>query len=233
MLTLTACAPRAELTLTESGGVRLLLQSSTSPDTAKLLGALSSLWGGTALFSEPALAYALGEAGFDQVQVRVPDGFTFDTQVAASNGSVLFADSEIWGPAITYRPRRTGTGGLLRLTISPESVEYLLALLPDESAAYADLLLAPLFEPPLEGEESPGTPGAYIDLIAAVYGREMAASLPRSSVTLEFTAPSDLRSHAEPPRVHTVVQGRRGVRWTIPLAALLSLSTAAEWQIEW
>jgi hypothetical protein len=170
------------------------------------------------------------------VQVRVPDGFTFEAQVSATNGAALFADSETWGPAITYRPRRSDTGGLLRLTISPESVEYLLDLLLEESAAYADLLLAPLFEPPPPGPGGsldPMTAGDYIDLIAAVYGREMAASLQRSSVTLEFTAPADLRGHAEPPWVQTVVQGRRGVRWTIPLAALLSLSTAAEWQIEW
>ncbi|WP_253676442.1 hypothetical protein [Treponema sp. OMZ 305] len=85
------------------------------------------------------------------------------------------------------------------LRISPENIASFLAILPQESRDFIDMLMAPLFT----GDAIP--PAEYEELIGAAYGKKIAAELRSSEFVLTVDVPYKVQTaHISPVGTVTV-----------------------------
>ena len=105
----------------------------------------------------------------------------------------------------------------MTLLLSPENIQKVVALMPDETAVYTDLLVAPVFT----GEEM--SQEDYIELMAIAYGGQAAAELAASEIKLKFALPGTIKSASmSNPDFGTVEHENNTVAITIPLIHILT-----------
>ncbi|QTQ17077.1 hypothetical protein [Treponema parvum] len=133
---------------------------------------------------KPSSEEAARQSFFDAVEIREglkKAGFT-DVVCLASKDSSLKINAKL--PSLTtsflfQTVYRTKTG--IALKLSPETLQSLLKIMPQDLQTCADLLMAPVFT----GEAM--TQKEYKELIGSVYGQEIASELERSLLSIKLT----------------------------------------------
>ena len=116
----------------------------------------------------------------------------------------------------------------MTLLLSPQNIQKVVSLMPDETAIYTDLLVAPVFT----GEEM--TQEDYIELIAIAYGGQAAAELAASEIKLKFTLPGTITSASmSNPEFGKVESENNSAVITIPLIHILTDLNENECLINW
>ena len=178
------------------------------------------------LFSEKEITSAFNGSDFKDVKVSVPSktGLSVsgtvppsDEQKAVSNeGSLKIANFVLC------------TDTSLTLVFSPESVKGLSAQLPEESREFLDLLMAPvLTDEKMDVSE-------YIDLLASVYGDEIASEIKNASIKVTLECPSG--KTIKKTSLSTAASSKTAsskATLSIPLADFLCLDSTRVFSISW
>lgn len=114
----------------------------------------------------------------------------------------------------------------LSLTLSRESVNEALSLMPTDTRDSLELLMAPVFT----GETL--SLAEYEDIMAATYGKNLADELRSSVFVLSVECPEPVRSLSiQPPG--TAAKTGKTARFSIPLPVLLVMNSPVSLQVTW
>ena len=133
---------------------------------------------------------------------------------------------ELLDDVITYDKKGQQTS----VKLSPENIASFLAMLPQESRDFIDMLMAPLFT----GDAIP--PAEYEELIGVAYGKKIATELRSAEFTLIVDVPYKIQTaHISPVGTVTVQTktektSRASIR--IPLLELLCTVGTIEAQLQ-
>ena len=118
----------------------------------------------------------------------------------------------------------------IAVKLSPKNIASFLELLPQESRDFIDMLMAPLFT----GDKIP--PAEYEELIAAAYGKKIAAELRNAEFVLTMDVPYKVQTSHITPIGTVTVQSRAGntsrVSIHIPLRELLCTVGTIEMRLQ-
>lgn len=161
---------------------------------------------------------AIKEASSGLSEINSSDGLDsnnelviFDTKkIKSALENSEFKNAKISSPEFS-KLNISGTGNIssfafqneksLKIKFSPENIKNLASTLPTETQSFFDLLMAPVFT----GEKM--TANEYEDLVAVVYGENLAQELKKSAVELSLVSPAG-----------------KTKRFSIPLTDFLTLS---------
>ena len=122
----------------------------------------------------------------------------------------------------------SSTANSLTIKISPAILQdtYQTSL-TDEEKNYVDLLMAPS----VTGEKM--APEEYRDLVASVYGEELADEMWNAKSTLNLGCPSGKKIKKALSSKHEISHSEKRASFEIPLVYLLSMQSSAEYSIVW
>ncbi|MCR5217948.1 hypothetical protein [Treponema sp.] len=115
----------------------------------------------------------------------------------------------------------------LVVKVSPEILQQTYFSLTDEEKNYMDLLMAPS----LTGEVM--LPEEYRDLVASVYGEELAEEMWDAKVILNVGCPAGKKIKKALSSRHEISHSEKRASFEIPLVYLLSMQSTAEYSIYW
>ena len=168
-------------------------------------------------YNREKIIVSLARAGFKV------DSLEFPTRTGiAANLSILKLDG-VLGNAIVLKKDK----GQITVSLSRESLNMAVGLMPPETRDYLDLLMAPIFT----GEKINLT--EYESVIASAYGKTIAGELKNSIFTLTVQCPSPIGSASISEPGQSSISGSSAI-FKIPLSALLvlekPLTARASWQ---
>ena len=110
-----------------------------------------------------------------------------------------------------------GTAGknCFSLTVTTELMQALLSQLPEETAGWSEMLMAPLFT----GEEM--SEAEYAELLGAVYGNKIVEEAANAAVTLCITVPAAILE-TKTPEYAKVSVSKNAAKISIPLLSFLT-----------
>ncbi|MDR3284298.1 MAG: hypothetical protein LBS97_03855 [Treponema sp.] len=218
------CSTRIQIAVDADDKTSFHITASVKPDTATLLKSLGSLGQGGLALNVEAVKSSFNKAGFTTVQAVSSDSGSLQIDAGAVSAAKAFSALK---KAALYSPGTDKTTGMFQITLSPETMPEILALLPAETVSYLDLLMAPVFT----GEKL--SEGEYLATIAAVYGKNIVRELSESVLEFAFIAPSTITSTEAPPQTRIEKRGSQEVSFFIPLTALLAEQRHLTYRIQW
>jgi hypothetical protein len=218
LLFCAGCSPAVVLDLAPEGSAKASFAAEMSPTAGTLVRRLSGSAGQPEqpLYDRDAITASLAGAGLK------PDSLLFPSKTGLSLSVPLRSVSEIPGSATAYDPEKKR----LTVTLSPETVSSIVAVMPAGTRDYLDLLMAPVFT----GEKL-GAP-EYEEVLAAAYGKTLAAELGKSEFSLTVRCPAAVKSASITPPGKAVKTGSTAA-FRIPLADLLALTGTLSLTAEW
>ncbi len=210
ILILTGCSPALSVKLTPEYNISMQFESGTGAELSKTFTALTGQQMGT-IQTAPAIK-SLKAAGLTAAEIA-QTGSQFSLSTGPDKAAGILA-----GCPDAINVTDTGT---LSFRLSPETAQYIVSLLPEETASYTELFMAPLFT----GETMP--PAEYEDLVAAVYGNQLAMELKSSRFTLSISVPGTITSVSVPAILKATSSKNGGnTQISLPLSSLLTLTQA-------
>lgn len=221
VLIFAGCSPALSVKLSPEYNVSMQFESGTGAELSKTFTALTGQQMGT-IQTGPAVK-AMKAAGLTATGIMQNGSqFTLTTGPDKASGILSGCPGAISVQSAT--PARTSAGDgpdVLSFTLSQETAQYIISLLPEETASYTELFMAPLFT----GETM--SPAEYEDLIAAVYGNQLASELMYSRFTFSLSVPGSITSVSVPAILNASTSKNGGnVQIIIPLSSLLTLTQA-------
>ena len=145
--------------------------------------------------------------------------------VASGKGSTNAAGAKTGDAKAVASASQNGAGGVnaaensgkncFSLTVTTELMQALLAQLPEETAGWSEMLMAPLFT----GEEM--SEAEYSELLGAVYGNKIVEEAENAAVTLSVTAPAQILE-TRIPEYAKVSVSKNTAKISIPLLSFLT-----------
>lgn len=222
LLVFAGCSPHVRLRILENGGADGAAAVRLDASTEQLVRSIAAVPDDVPLFDTERIQAALAASGIPDVSVSAPHA----AELTVSARLETLSQAEELAPGLLSVSREDGHTAC-RFRLSPRVFAALLGRLPADTAAYADLLMAPV----ITGEEL--SQEAYLSLIAAVYGSGAASTLALSSVTVEITAPSAVVSAAVSlAGADTDIRGSTAL-YTVPLAAFLCENSEIIFRIQY
>lgn len=212
---MTGCSPNLSIRLASDNTVSLQFESGTGQELTKTFTALTGKQVGT-IQTDSAIK-AMKEAGLTATGIT-QDGSQFTLTTGPDK-----ADAILPGCPDIFRISSTGnssrTQNSLSFTLSPETAQYIVSLLPEETASYTELFMAPLFTGEIMDSEE------YDGLVAAVYGQQLADELDTSWFSIYIETPGTVTSVTIPESLNaTSVKNDCQASIFIPLSSLLTLT---------
>lgn len=139
----------------------------------ELTETISSISGGDGqnVFEAERIKDALEKAQFSKIKVTSPEKNTLNLSAEVSkNAENSILKSQIF--------EKSSTDKDITLTFSTKSLQSLYSVLPDDFQSYIDLFMAPSFTGEVMSDSE------YLDLVAAVYGKPLAAELENAVLTV-------------------------------------------------
>lgn len=209
---ITGCSPALSVKLDANCAVSMTFESGTGAELSKTFTALTGKQMGT-IQTGPAVS-SLKAAGLTASGIS-QNGSQFSLSTGPDNADAILPKLP---DAIRIEGSAAGKGSL-SFNLSPETAQYIISLLPEETASYTELFMAPLFT----GETM--SADEYTDLVAAVYGQQLADELTSSRFTLNISVPGYVTSVSVPSALNaTVTKNNTKAVISLPLSALLTLS---------
>lgn len=236
----TSCSPVLKVEVAPNGDISYSVESAVAPVIEDTVRSFTGAGENLPLFNEAQILQALNAAGLEQVSVDAPSNSSLvvsaqidrvvpQTMAIANLGSGLVCEDMVpqVAGAIGYCHSNQAGQRKLVLTISPEVLQQVLAIMPMETVEYLDLLSAPI----LTGETMSAS--EYIDLISVVYGDSVAKELKGAAIKILVTVPSPARSASvSDPSGMTRVKGKV-VEFTLGLPELLSNPAPTEFTVQY
>lgn len=207
----TGCSPALTVRLAPDDAVSMQFESGTGAELTKTFTALTGQQ--ISQIDTSSAVKAMRKAGLspDTITQKGPD-----LCIATGPDAISSILSNCPG---TIQSSKTDSS--FSITLSPETAQYIIGLLPEETASYTELFMAPLFT----GESM--SPDEYTDLVAAVYGNPLASELASSRFTLSISVPGTVSSISVPANLKaTCSKSGETALVSIPLSSLLTLSQA-------
>ena len=221
LVCLSACAPSLKLAVSENGAAGIAFSSNFSPLGASLIRRFTGVESGTTeLFDRQAVAAGLRDAGISPETLSFPE----DSGISFS-GTVQEPETLPGNLFIRDRQNRAIT-----MTISPESVNAFVDLLPPDTRDLLDLFMAPVFTGEILDREE------YLEILAAAYGEKAAAEVASSVCTIHIRTPETVSSlrvdSSEHDMIHITKEGKTATA-VLPLDILLTLRTPVTLTAAW
>lgn len=220
-LCMTACAPSLVIETSGNNVADISFKSVLSPFGESLSRRLSGNTDTTVpLYERSAVVSSLGEAGLVVHSLSFPEGTGIDFSGSVSDFTT-FA-----GALLSSSPSRKA----ITLTLSPDTLQEVLGMIPPETRDLAELLMAPVFT----GEDL--QTDEYLDILSAAYGERASEEIAASRCTLRIKAPQPVQEvHCSGTYRERITTGYSGCTVTaaIPLDLLLTLSETITLTVEW
>lgn len=213
MLFFTACSPSVILTVRNEGDGTARFSADMSPTAENLVRRFS---GNQNLFDRDKITLSLAHAG-----IRV-DSIEFPSRTGIALGLSFLKLDGLLARAVTVAKDENR----IEIRLTRESVNAAVATMPADTRDYLDLLMAPVFT----GETMDSA--EYESVVAAAYGKTLAAELKKSAFVLTVRCPSAVKNAAAGESATTAVIDDTAV-FTIPLAALLAMDRPITVLAEW
>jgi len=198
---LTGCTVDLDVAVTQKGGAALTAGSVMGKAIEKTIRSVSGTSDTASLFNIPELEEQFSQAGFTGVsaQERTSAGLRLTmgiTDIAEGIASV---------PGVITAAAKSGKKSVT-ITLTEQIMRSTAAMLPQHEQDYLELLMAPVLTgDPMEADE-------YLELMASVYGQNVADELAGSTLSITIREPA-------PGGRKTVV--------SVPLVQLLTLHDQA------
>lgn len=222
-LALTGCSPAMTLKITPSSRDAATFEASLSQTAEGIVRKFTDKettepapGPRSTIYDREAILLSLGNAGFRADTLEFPGrtGIKLALTLARSDGFLGNA-------LVVSKAEHTA-----RIDISRDTLARAVELMPAETREYLDLFMAPAFT----GETM--TEAEYREVIAAAYGKTLAAELAASSFTLTVQCPSAVtRATINAPG--TVVKANNAAVFRVPLTTLLTLSSPISAEAAW
>ncbi len=211
-LLFTACSPSVILTVQKEASGTALFTADMSPTAENMVRKFT----GNQLFDRDKITLSLAHAG-----IRV-DSVEFSSRTGISLALSFLKLDGLPARAVTVAKNENR----IEVRLTRESVNAAVAMMPADTRDYLDLLMAPVFT----GETMNMI--EYESIIAAAYGKTLAAELKKSSFILTIRCPSAVKNAAIGEPATAVATDSTAV-FTIPLAALLAMNKPITALAEW
>lgn len=214
LLVFTGCSPRMNIRLADDNTVSMQFVSGTGTELSKTFTAFTGQQIGS--IDTSSAQKAMKEAG---VTPNVITQLGPDLWLTTGPDSI---DGILSGCPGTFSTRSTGSDtGVFSITLSPETAQYIVSLLPEETASYTELFMAPLFTGEIMSADE------YTELVAAIYGQQLADELDAASFKFTVLVPGAATSVSAPENLHAISEtDANSASINIPLSSLLTLSDA-------
>ncbi len=221
ILGFTSCSPSLKVSISDTGDLSYNFETSVSPVIEETVRSFTGLDKSMGLFNGAEIEKSLKNAGLAEIVVKTPTATSlsvsatvdFDQATPLHNLKELDLLPQVSGALSLGESAGTKE---LRLTVSPEIMQKILTLIPSETAEYAELLSAPVFtEEQLSASE-------YVDLIAAVYGSTAANQLQEANISVQVTAPSEIRGASISNGEGAVQYRGKTAEFSLPLSELFT-----------
>lgn len=236
----TSCSPVLKVAVASDGAITYSVESSVSPLIEETVRSFTGAEESLPLFNEAQILQALKSAGLTSAGVQTPsnNSLVVSARIQAASPRPSSAPNLGSGSACQDMvPQVSGAIGYchstqvgqrkLVLTISPDVLRQAMAIIPQETAEYLDLLSAPI----LTGERM--TDGEYIDLIGVVYGDRVAKELQDARIRILVTAPSPVKSASVSIPSGAVRTQGQYVEFSLGLTELLSSLSRIEFTVQY
>jgi hypothetical protein len=214
---LMSCSPRIQISIEEDSKTDVQVLSKALPATIALIRSFGALGNGTPALNVEAVKDSFIKSGFNRVYARSSDGISVEIDANAETGNDVFL---VLNNAIVYE------SSSFQMTLSPDTIPEILALVPSNTIEYLDFIMAPL----LTGEQM--TESEYKEMITSIYGQTIARELSESVFELVITAPKTIFTYEAPPQARVEQRGAR-ITFSLPLTALLVERGNAVYRVEW
>jgi hypothetical protein len=217
-----SCSGKITGQLVQDGSGALQLQAGLEPNMIALVRSLSELAGGqnvTVLNAASINRSLQSQQGIASSGLRNNGQEKLSGVIQISSiGDVLNAGANRF---VKYEAAAGGASGKVSFSINRSGAPKLLAQISPEALDYLSVLMAPA----ATGENL--TKAKYLALVESVYGKGLAAEIATSKITVAITMPAAVKS------VKGGTSEGREARFEIPLADLLVLEKALDYQITW
>jgi hypothetical protein len=203
---LCGCSPSLKVEVKSADLMSLEFTTGFSDVLEETLYSITGIDENGTLFEEKVVTNNLEQAGFSVDSINVSDNNLY-VKTKADKAKIL---NDVAPELI-----REISENLIDISISPENLQSVLAVLPEETVGYVDLLCAPIFT----YEEL--SPEEYCEVLSAIYGKTLALEALESNFTIEILVPNLIKKiNVKLPNAVTQTEKNK-VIITIPLVDFL------------
>lgn len=168
---LCSCSSSLLIKFGEDGRINFEYSAVCGKELTETISSISGGGEGQPVFETERIKEALEKAKFSKIKVSSPEKnmLTLSAEVS-KNAENSILKSQIF--------EKSSTDKDITLTFSTKSLQSLYSVLPDEFQSYIDLFMAPSFTGEVMSDSE------YLDLVAAVYGKPLAAELENAVLTV-------------------------------------------------
>lgn len=219
----TSCTTSVSLDARTDKSGAVAMQTKLSPSVQTLVSSLAGVDSTEELFDAAQIRASLKAAGFAVTGLKFPSKSAITVTAETKNITTMLRGSKDF---LTV----TNSNGIndMRIKLTPENVRKAVAVMPEDTALYIELLIAPVFT----GEAM--TPQEYTDLIAIAYGDKIAQDLLKARVNLMFSVPGTIVSaEMTNSKENDIAVKDNTITMSIPLVTLLTDLKGTECRIRW
>ena len=219
----TSCTTSVSLEARTDNSGAVAMQTKLSPSVQSLVSSLAGVDSTEELFDSAQIRASLKAAGFAVTGLKFPSKSALTVTAETKNITTMLRGSKDF---LTV----TKSNGVkdMRIKLSPENVRKAVAVMPEDTALYIELLIAPIFT----GEVM--TPQEYTDLIAIAYGDKIAQDLQKARVNLIYSVPGTIVSaEMTNSKENDIAVKDNTITMSIPLVTLLTDLKGTECRVRW
>lgn len=210
-----------ETRLDKTGAVAM--QTKLSPSVQTLVSSLAGADSTEALFDAAQIRASLKAAGFAVTGLKFPSKSALTVTAETKNITTMLRGSKDFITVVNDKGIND-----MRIKLTPENVRKAVAIMPEDTALYIELLIAPIFTSESMSAEE------YTDLIAIAYGDKIAQDLLKAKVNLIFTVPGTIISaEMTNSKENDIAVQNSTITMSIPLVTLLTDLKGTECRIRW
>ena len=210
-----------ETRLDKTGAVAM--QTKLSPSVQTLVSSLAGADSTEALFDAAQIRASLKAAGFAVTGLKFPSKSALTVTAETKNITTMLRGSKDFITVVNDKGIND-----MRIKLTPENVRKAVAIMPEDTALYIELLIAPVFTGESMSAEE------YTDLIAIAYGDKIAQDLLKAKVNLIFTVPGTIISaEMTNSKENDIAVQNSTITMSIPLVTLLTDLKGTECRIRW
>lgn len=219
----TSCTTSVALDARTDKSGSVAMQTKLSPSVQTLIASLAGAESTEELFDAAQIRASLKAAGFAVTGLKFPSKSALTVTAETKNITTMLRGSKDF---ITV----TSSNGIndMRIKLSPENVRKAVAVMPEDTALYIELLIAPVFTGEVMSAQE------YTDLIAIAYGEKIAQDLLKARVNLIYSIPGTIISaEMTNSKENDIAVKDNTITMSIPLVTLLTDLKGTECRIRW
>lgn len=220
---LTSCTTSVALDARTDKSGAVAMQTKLSPSVQTLVASLAGAESTEELFDAAQIRASLKAAGFSVTGLKFPSKSALTVTAETKNITTMLRGSKDF---ITI----TSGNGIndMKIKLSPENVRKAVAVMPEDTALYIELLIAPIFTGEVMSAQE------YTDLIAIAYGEKIAQDLLKARVNLIYSIPGTIISaEMTNSKENDIAVKDNTITMSIPLVTLLTDLKGTECRIRW